>query len=88
MLFPEARKICSLQADEKQLLRIVKEITAPDGTSYWQLSFRVSVRLGGTQLHAQIQWDDNVRLLLYVRLCDILTLVGGQSIRRSSYDHT
>jgi hypothetical protein len=67
-LLPEMRQICTLYAEGNQLRPILKEMTAPDGTPYWWLEFQVLVRLGGTQLHARLQWEHDVGSFIF-RVC-------------------
>lgn len=50
--------VCTLTADLKSLRGAMEPKTGLNGT-YWQISFSVGIRFGGTQLEAFIEWEEN-----------------------------
>lgn len=58
---PGMRRLCSLQLSGDDIDGVVQRRISRDGVTTWIVRYRVSVRIGGTQLHARIQWEENVR---------------------------
>ena len=55
------RKCCTIMADLSPLLkkkRMVRSII--DRTHAWKIHYKIEIKLGTTELEAQLKWEENV----------------------------
>lgn len=53
------RKICTIEADLSPLLPYLRIINGKDGHNYWEVTFHIALKFGGTRLFARTQWEQN-----------------------------
>lgn len=56
---PGFEKICDLEADLSGMKNSLIRKQGPDGP-FDELEFYITIQLGGTELHARIEWVENV----------------------------
>lgn len=61
--YPQIRELCTLRADLSGLENSLQPQFNSQGT-YYSINFKVSVRLGGTQLLARLQWEEGVSTII------------------------
>jgi hypothetical protein len=57
-------EICQVQADLSGMHAALVKSTGPDG-DYYDLSYSVALRFGGTELLAFVEWEQNVSFDIY-----------------------
>ncbi len=61
-LLPNVRRICTLTADLSGLRGFLKLKKGSDGQDFWQVSYGINIRFGGTALKARMVWYEGVSI--------------------------
>ena len=74
-LLPDVRRVCTLTADLSGLREFLTLQKGPEGQDFWQVSYSINIRFGGTALKARMTWNEGVSISHFhpqgtdIRLC-------------------